>query len=188
MKYIIFAVMLIGCAHCHIPRLPLDQRGWIYEKRGPDNPSTNRRKGAAVDLRIDLTSDRLPLPQLKPDPNRPGVVWVSAYTDSKLPDITTGADDFNAEPLDLNFGTWTVNLGKGNRKFLTKRRWGAANEPVCFHQGLFTTLREAAVAHAGEALESRRKFEILLDYDKNSIIEFLKRRLETGLRRSNPAP
>lgn len=164
----------IGCAGCHIPQLPLDRRGWIYEEPGPYNPPSNLRKGDAPDLRVDLTSDRLPGPRLKPDRSQPGVVWVPAYTDLKLHDITSGPDDFNAEPLDMNFGTWSVNFGKGNRKFLTKRLWGCANEPPYFHHGLFTTLREAVLAHSGEAVESREGFEHLSSYDRDSVIEFLK--------------
>jgi hypothetical protein len=164
----------IGCASCHIPKLPLERRGWIYEEPSPFNPPTNLRKGDAADLRVDLTSDRLPGPRLKPDVANPGVVWVPAYTDFKLHDITSGPEDFNSEPLDMNFGTWAVNFGKGNRKFLTKRLWGAANEPPYFHHGLFTTLREATLAHSGEALSSRKAFEKLSDYDKDSVIEFLK--------------
>ena len=74
----------------------------------------------------------------------------------------------------MNFGTWAVNFGKGNRKFLTKRLWGAANEPPYFHHGLFTTLREAVLAHSGEALESRRSFEKCSPDERNALIEFLK--------------
>jgi hypothetical protein len=164
----------IGCASCHIPKLPLDRRGWIYQEPGPYNPSTNLRQGDAPDFRVDLSSDRLPAPRLKPDLKSPGVVWVPAYTDFKLHDITSGPEDFNAEALDMNFGTWSVNFGKGNRKFLTKRLWGAANEPPYFHHGLFTTLREATLAHSGEALASRQAFEALPADDRNAIIEFLK--------------
>ena len=49
----------------------------------------------------------------------------------------------------------------GNCRFLTKRLWGAANEPPFFHHGLFTTLRQSILAHAGEARPSRRAFEAL---------------------------
>jgi cytochrome c peroxidase len=164
----------IGCGGCHVPQLPLDRRGWIYEEPGPYNPSTNLRKGDAAEVRVDLTSDRLPGPRLKPEVAAPNVVMVPAYTDFKLHDITSGPEDFNAEPLDMNFGTWAVNFGKGNRKFLTKRLWGCANEPPYFHHGLYTTLREAVMAHAGEALASRQAFEGLLQTDKDSVIEFLK--------------
>ena len=164
----------IGCADCHIPRLPLQNRGWIYEEPSPYNPSTNLRRGDAPSLRVDLTSDRLPAPRVKPDPDSPGIVWVEAYTDFKLHDITAGPDDLGAEPLDMNFGTWAVNFGKGNRRFLTKRLWGSANEPPYFHHGLFSTLRESLLAHDGEARESRRQFEALSKCDQDSVIEFLK--------------
>ncbi|MFN7938830.1 MAG: di-heme oxidoredictase family protein [Bryobacteraceae bacterium] len=164
----------IGCAQCHIPQLPLDKRGWIYEEPGPYNPPTNLRQGDAPSLRFDLNNPSLPQPRLHPQSGSNETVWVPAYTDFKLHDITSGPNDYNAEPLDMNFGTWAVNFGKGNRKFLTKRLWGAANEPPYFHHGLFTTLREAVLAHSGEALESRRNFENCSPYDRNAIIEFLK--------------
>jgi cytochrome c peroxidase len=164
----------IGCARCHIPRLPLTRRGWIYEEPGPFNPPSNLRQGDAPTVRIDLTSWRLPQPRLPVESEPEAVVWVPAYTDFKLHDITTGPEDMNAEPLDMNFGTWAVNFGKGNRKFLTKRLWGAANEPPYFHHGLFTTLREAVLAHSGEALDSRKKFEALSEDGRDSVIEFLK--------------
>ncbi|MGH9352769.1 MAG: di-heme oxidoredictase family protein [Terriglobia bacterium] len=40
--------------------------------------------------------------------------------------------------------------------------------------GQFTTMREAVLAHHGEAEVSRRAFRSLLKYDQDSIIEFLK--------------
>ena len=60
----------------------------------------------------------------------------------------------------------------GNRKFLTRRLWGAANQPPYFHHGLFTTLREAVLAHAGEAIEQRRAFERLTSLEQDAVIEF----------------
>lgn len=94
---------------------------------------------------------------------------VPAYTDLKLHDITTGPDDPNAEPVDMN-----DTFVKQNRRFLTKKLWGAANEPPYFHHGKFTTLREAVLAHSGEGLASRQAFEALPDEGKNALIEFLK--------------
>ena len=52
----------IGCASCHISKLPIDKRGWIYEEPSPYNPPTNLRRGDAALLRFDLTNDRLPQP------------------------------------------------------------------------------------------------------------------------------
>ena len=62
----------------------------------------------------------------------------------------------------------------GNSKFITRKLWGTANEPPFFHHGKFTTLREAVLVHAGEALASRQAFEALSEYEQDSIIEFLK--------------
>ena len=53
----------------------------------------------------------------------------------------------------MNQTVWSPKFTAGNRRFLTKRLWGAANEPPYFHHGLFTTMRQAVLAHSGEALE-----------------------------------
>lgn len=162
-----------GCAACHIPRLPLDNKGWVYSEPNPYNPPFNLRTGTAKPLRVDLNNTLdLPLPRLAPDPQQPDIVWVPAYTDFKLHDICDPADP--GEPLDMNQTPWTPKFRQGNRRFLTKRLWGAANEPPFFHHGLFTTLRQAVLAHSGEALQSRRQFENLRAYDQDSLIEFLK--------------
>ena len=42
------------------------------------------------------------------------------------------------------------------------------------HHGKFTTMREAVLAHAGEAFSSRQAFEALPPYEKDCVIEFLK--------------
>ena len=62
----------------------------------------------------------------------------------------------------------------GNRKFLTRKLWGTANEPPFFHHGQFTTIRESVLAHSGEALKSRPAFEAAGAYEQDSLIEFLK--------------
>jgi hypothetical protein len=78
------------------------------------------------------------------------------------------------EPLDQNQSQWSRRFLEGNCRFLTKRLWGAANEPPYFHHGLFTTMRQAILAHGGEAADSRRAFEALSPYERDAIIEFLK--------------
>jgi hypothetical protein len=142
----------------------------MFVEPNPFNPPGNLRSGQAPDLTVDLTSDRLPAPRVKPDAS--GVVWVEAYTDFKLHDICDREDV--REPLDQNQAQWSPRLRDGNCRFLTKRLWGAANEPPFFHHGLFTTLRRAVLAHSGEALASRRAFEALPDFDRDALIEFLK--------------
>src|SRR5262249_13002439 len=153
-----------------VPSLPLDNQGWIYTEPNPYNPPTNLRVGETQTLRIDLTSDVLPQPRLKPSPG--GIVHVSAFTDFKVHDISA-ADDPATEPLDQNQPTWSPKFREGNRMFLTKRLWGASNEPPYFHHGLFTTLRQSVLAHSGEALASRQAFQAASEEEQNGLIEFL---------------
>jgi cytochrome c peroxidase len=159
----------VGCAACHVPRLPLDRQGWLYSEPNPFNPPGNLRSGDARDFKVDLTGDFLPLPRLWPDPA--GVVWVEAYTDFKLHDISEPGD---CEPLDMNQSQWSKRFKGGNCRFLTKRLWGAANEPPFFHHGLFTTLRQSVLAHSGEAKTSRQAFQALPPAEQDALIEFLK--------------
>jgi hypothetical protein len=162
----------IGCASCHITKLPLTEKGWIYTEPNPFNPAGNLREGDAPTLIVDLTSEDLPGPRLKPDAR--GVVWVPAFTDLKLHDITTGASDPNAEPLDQNQPAGTPKFFAGNTKFITRKLWGVGNSGPFMHHGKFTTMREAILAHSGEALTSRQGFEALPAYDRDCIIEYLK--------------
>jgi len=160
----------IGCASCHIPRLPLAKQGWIYTEPNPFNPPGNLRSGETSDFTVDLSSEVLPPPRLRPDAS--GTVWVEAYTDFKLHDMCEPGEV--AEPLDMNQGQWSKKFKAGNCRFLTKRLWGAANEPPFFHHGLFTTMRQAVLAHAGEAKLSRLAFQALPSADQDAVIEFLK--------------
>lgn len=162
---------LIGCDSCHVPSLPLDGQGWVYSEPNPYNPSGNLQPGQAPPLRINLNDWTLPGARLQAVG---GVTRVPAYTDLKLHDVTSGPDDPNAEPLDQQQAAGTPGFFAGNRKFLTRKLWGVANEPPYFHHGKFTTLREAVLAHSGEALASRQGFEALSAYDRDSLIEFLK--------------
>ncbi len=161
----------IGCADCHRPTLALDDEGWIYTEPNPYNPDGNLRPGDAPTVRMDLTSPALPGPRLRA---KHGVVRVPAFTDLKLHDITSGPDDPNAEAVDINEPGGSPGFFAGNRRFLTKKLWGAANETPYFHHGLYTTLRAATLGHAGEARVAREAFESLSPADQGRVIEFLK--------------
>ncbi len=161
----------IGCASCHISALPLDDGGWIFTEPGPFNPPGTLSAADRRPMSVDLTDRRLPQPRL---PRVRGRVWVPAFTDLKLHDITDGDDDPNIEPLDMNQPIGSPAFFAGNRKFLTRKLWGVANEAPFFHHGKFTTLREAVLAHGGEAAQVRARFNALREYDRDAIIEFLK--------------
>ena len=161
----------IGCESCHRTSLPLDSQGWVYSEPNPYNPAGNLRPGEAPAFTVDLNSRALPAPRLQPVN---GVVHVPAYTDLKLHDITRGPGDPNIDPIDIQQPAGSEAFFAGTRRFLTKRLWGVANEPPYFHHGKFTTLRQALLAHAGEADASSRAFRNLDKYEQDSLIEFLK--------------
>lgn len=161
----------IGCTSCHVASLPLTNQGWHFVEPNPFNPAQNLRPGDAPELTVDLTDPALPAPRLAPQGD---TVYVPAYTDLKLHDITSGPDDFNLEPLDLNRSNQPKAIFAGNAYFLTARLWGVANQPPYFHHGKFTTMREAILAHAGEAEAARQGFEALDSYHQAAVIEFLK--------------
>jgi len=160
----------IGCAGCHIPSLPLDKEAWMFSEPGPFNPPGNLRSGETKTIRFDLNNPALPQPRLSVSKDR--VVYVPAFTDFKLHDICDEADE--GEPLDMNQATWSPQFKAGNRRFLTRRLWGAANEPPYFHHGLFTTMRQAVLAHGGEARRTREAFTKLKSGEQDDLIEFLK--------------
>ena len=163
----------VGCAGCHIPKLPLTDKGWVYSEPNPYNPPGNLRLSDGVEsLSVDLTGSELPQPRLRVEK---GVVWVPAYTDLKLHDITTGLPscaahpelintrqcDGDVEALDQNEPAGTPAFFAGNRRFITRKLWGIANQHSFGHHGQYTTLREAVLAHAGEASDSSAAFRKL---------------------------
>jgi len=162
----------IGCSDCHIQQLPLTDWGWIYTEPNPYNPPGNLQVGDVPTMEVNLNSKTLPWPRLGEDGH--GVTWVPAYTDMKLHDITSGPDDPNRESLNMHFPAGSDEFFAGNSRFLTKRLWGAGNTAPYFHHGKFTTMRQAILAHAGEAQAQADSFRALSSYDQASVIEFLK--------------
>jgi Di-haem oxidoreductase, putative peroxidase len=161
----------VGCATCHIASLPLGNQGWIFTEPNPFNPPGNLQVGQAPTLSVDLTSEQVPPPHLKPVR---GIVSVPAYTDLKLHDITSGPDDPNREGLDMNQPAGSPAFFAGNSKFITRKLWGIANQHSFGHHGLYTTLREAVLAHGGEAAVTTARFQTLPEHEQNALIEFLK--------------
>jgi CxxC motif-containing protein (DUF1111 family) len=123
---------------------------------------------------VDLNGRDLPPPRLSPLLPDRNTVIVPAYTDLKLHDITDPKEPAEAEAIDMNWFVWSPKFREGNRRFLTKRLWGSANEPPYFHHGLYTTLRQAVLAHHGEALPERKAFQALPEYGQDAVVEFLK--------------
>ncbi len=176
----------IGCGGCHTPSLPLTDGAWVFSEPGPFNPPGNLRQGEGVaSVKVDLTSARLPQPRLRASH---GVVQVPAYTDMKLHDITSGLPscashpdlinsgecDGNVEPINANQPEGSPEFFAGNSRFITRRLWGIANQHAFGHHGQYSTMREALLAHAGEASAASQAFRALVAEDQNAVIEFLK--------------
>jgi hypothetical protein len=167
----------IGCTTCHIPELPIDREGWLYSEPNPYNPFGHVRMGQTQTFVMNLNRGDLPLPRLSA---HNGVTLVPAFTDLKLHDITSGPDDPNREPLDMQRARGSelhfaaAEFFAGNGKFITRKLWGTGNKPNYFHHGKYTTMRESVLAHAGEAQRSGDAFKALADHDKDCVIEFLK--------------
>lgn len=125
------------------PNVAPTAAGRLYSEPGPYNAAGNLRRGAEKVLRIDLSDPVLPQPRLAASRLDPNVIDVPAFTDLKLHDITDPADAAAKEPLDINEPAGSAKFLGGNRRFLTRRLWGAASEPPYFHHGLFRALPEA---------------------------------------------
>lgn len=161
----------LGCTSCHRESLPLDRGGWVFTEPNPYNPAGNLRPGEARTLAVDLSDRRLSSPRL---PVTRGVVDVPAYTDLKLHDICEGPNDPNIEALDMNQPPGSEGFFAGNRKFLTRKLWGTGSDGTYFHHGQYTTLREAILAHGGEAAGTRAAFQGMASSQQDELIEFLK--------------
>jgi hypothetical protein len=182
----------VGCVSCHVPALPLTsdnnpgaagKPGWMYTEPGPYNPVTGPNSPnlipgpvsypvSAPPLLIDLTSNSLPQPRLKPIA---GTLWVPAFTDLKLHNLCDGPSDANAEPLDQNQPAGSVGFFAGNQQFITRKLWGLYNQGPFGHSGKFTTMREAInLGHNGEATATRLAFQALQAPQQDALIEFLK--------------
>ena len=155
------------------PTQPLFGNRSFNRISGPDtyDLSGNLRNGETETLRADLTSDALPKPRLQSASD--GVVDVPACRDFRLDDISDESDPW-VESLNVNGGTWSAKFNDVNRKFLTKWLWGTDNERLLFHYGRFTMLRQSVLTDGGEALDSRRAFQILNRSGQDEVIEFLR--------------
>ncbi len=69
---------------------------------------------------VDLTDHDLPSPRLQLNREN-GLLYVPAFTDLKLHDISDGPEDPNVEPLDMNQPAGSPGFFAGNRKFITKK-------------------------------------------------------------------
>ena len=145
----------------------------MYTEPNPYNPPGNSLLGGTRRVGISLFDSHLPRPRLRPLRENVDALDVPVYSDFRLHDICAPGD-LSLEALDQNQPFWSPKFSRGNRRFLTTRLWGIANQPPFFHHGRFTTLRESVLAHHGEAEHTREGFLRSSEYERDSLIEFLK--------------
>ena len=152
----------IGCATCHVPRLPLRSL-WFLE------PSPYNRPGAVVPSDIG-GQVAVPLPfaadtALARDAE--GNPYVAAYTDLKRHVICDDDDPFFCNERRRQDFVPTD-------QFLTTKLWDAGTSAPYGHRGDLSTLSEAIVHHSGEAKDARRAFLALPDREKTAVVLFLR--------------
>ena len=147
-----------GCTSCHVPSLVLDDP--VFTEPNPFNPPGNLQVAdVPAPFEVDLTSHGQG-PHLAREAN--GTVLVPAYTDLKRHDMGP------------TLGEAKLQSGVATTEFLTKKLWGAANEPPFMHHGRALTLDEAIRMHGGEGKTARDAYVALPEQDRKSMVDFLK--------------
>ena len=152
----------IGCASCHIPRLPL-RSAWFLE------PNPYNRPGSAIPRDV-VGQIALPFPTITETGiyrNDNGMVFVAAYTDLKRHVICDEEDPFFCNERVLQDFVPTS-------QFLTAKLWDAGTSSPYGHRGDLTTISEAIAHHSGEAKASKMRYVALSDDDRAAIRLFLK--------------
>ena len=149
----------IGCAECHIPALRLESP--VFTEPNPYNPDGNLRpEDVGTLFSVDLTAQG-PGPHLARQAD--GSVLVPLFSDLKRHDMGPELDNEHLEQDGIPTAHW-----------LTRKLWGAANEPPYLHHGRALLLSEAIEKHGGDAQASRDAFVALDPLDQGDIVEFLK--------------
>jgi mono/diheme cytochrome c family protein len=138
----------IGCGTCHVARMRLASPTHL------EPPDTTGGAGITLNLVDDMRS---PHPGRESD----GSVQVELWSDFKRHDMGSALAD--SKPFK------TIPPAQ----FITTPLWGVATSAPYMHDGRSPTLRDAILAHAGEALGSRSAFSALSSDDQQKVVDFL---------------
>ncbi len=178
----------IGCSSCHINKMVLNNV--VFTEPGPINGlGTLTDKGVLGPAVVDLSTLSW-FQNLERTPD--GGVVVFPFTDFKLHKISdeetghfgneTLRQSFRLQPLpgpesararERIRGAFSLDFVPTD-VFLTRRLWAVGNTGPYGHRADLTTLNEAIMAHGGEARQSRLNYEEAENYDRASLIEFLR--------------
>ena len=180
----------LGCASCHVPKLPLENTMFSepgpynrypnlscsgtlkHEKRSSENKSDKtvgtgcKENGPCYcsesNIETPYNFDLLPfIKNFTRDED--GRLLVPVFTDLKRHAMGQQLNNEEREQADVPTDQW-----------LTKKLWGFYSEPSYLHHGRASLISEAILAHGGESQSARDMFASLPGEDKNSLIEYLK--------------
>ena len=152
----------VRCNGCHVSKLEL--RSTVLHEPGPYNVRGTINSHAAKGLDVNL-ADYLQHSGLVRNEN--GKWIVSVFSDFKRHVIADESHPhFNNETVEQRILPTNV--------FLTKRLWAVGNTAPYGHRADLTTIKEAIMAHGGEAAESRSLFEQLKESEQRALVTYLK--------------
>jgi CxxC motif-containing protein (DUF1111 family) len=138
----------VGCGACHVASLPLASS--IHLEPSDHNGGA----GIQYDLLSEMEAPR-------PSRNSDGSVKVELWSDFKRHNMGPSLADSK------KFKTIATT------DFITTPLWGVATTAPYMHDSRAQTLRDAILAHDGEATISRANFQALSSDDQEKLIEFL---------------
>ncbi len=148
----------LGCGGCHVPELPLESA--VFSEPNPFNPSG---KLSVFDVESPYAVDLAALGGSALRVDERGRLMAPVFTDLKRHDMGATLDNETLE-----------EEGVPTEQWLTRKLWGAADEPPFLHHGRATLMSEAVLAHGGEAQPSRDAYAALPPDDRAAVMEFLK--------------
>jgi len=143
-----------NCAQCHIPSLTLTVASVTIEG-GMGTPPTQ----------LDLLKGYPETPAVLQ--NKQGKVEVPLYSDLKRHEMGATLREKNGQLSDDKV------TGVDPSVFITAKLWGVADSAPYLHDGRAATLREAILAHGGEAQAARQTFEKASPQEQDALLTFL---------------
>jgi hypothetical protein len=122
---------------------------------------------------VNLNVTSLPSPRLTPK-HEGDVLMVPVFTDFKLHDISDPQSPYDAEPLDMNQHRVVSQVPRGQPPLPDEAVAGLRERAAILPPWAVHNIAPVGLAHSGEAIESRRKFQNLSSDEQDALIEFLR--------------
>jgi CxxC motif-containing protein (DUF1111 family) len=175
------AFATIGCADCHVPRLPIDDPVFHEPSLHPayrdaafpaGQDPVARGVSPELAVRFDLTRDQ-PDNQIRDKRGRVIHRLGSLARDARGRAQADLYGDLRRHDLGPDLAESIDEVGTGASVFLTENLWGVGSTAPYLHDGRATTLTEATLAHAGDSQTSRDAFVALAEAEQKDVIAFM---------------